>query len=247
MVHQDTDHTHIHFHIQARDINDKKLRFSQQQWRGLHQGWARAYERECGRGRPLVQEHERKIAETRAWKEDRARGIERPSPSRVHLTWSEVEARQIQRSHHEIHQSRTTREVRNSLDREHQVAGRDHALDAALSQQRAAEHSIAARESGVERAVTTVDRVIRELESADQRHQQSTRQAAELTDRPQTQPEREHQLTPGERAAREAVAEISRACEMVRERGTEIAERASELERTYRELDDRAQCRSYER
>jgi hypothetical protein len=70
-VHQDREHTHVHMHIQTRDIDDQKLRFTREEWRNLDQEWARIYAREFGREQAI--EHEMKKNETRAYKQECAR------------------------------------------------------------------------------------------------------------------------------------------------------------------------------
>lgn len=67
-VHQDRENTHAHLHIQTRDVNGHKLRFTREEWQNLDREWALVYEREFGRG--LAEEHERKKQETREYKRE---------------------------------------------------------------------------------------------------------------------------------------------------------------------------------
>src|SRR5919202_1379233 len=65
-VHQDTEHTHVHLHLQARDVQDRKLHFAHAHYQRLDRVWAELYARAFGPEK--LTEHERKKAETRAWK-----------------------------------------------------------------------------------------------------------------------------------------------------------------------------------
>src|SRR5919202_951360 len=42
-VHQDTEHTHVHIHLQTRDIHDRKLHFAGRSYPQLHQAWEAVY------------------------------------------------------------------------------------------------------------------------------------------------------------------------------------------------------------
>ncbi|MGH2365748.1 MAG: relaxase/mobilization nuclease domain-containing protein [Chloroflexota bacterium] len=72
-VHQNTDHTHVHVHLQARDIDGYKLQLDDNKYRELDREWADIYAREFGHDR--AEEHEAKKEETRAWKADYARAM----------------------------------------------------------------------------------------------------------------------------------------------------------------------------
>jgi hypothetical protein len=67
-VHQDRENTHAHLHIQTRDVDGQKLRFTREEWQNLDRDWALIYEREFGRG--LASEHELKKQETRDYKRE---------------------------------------------------------------------------------------------------------------------------------------------------------------------------------
>jgi hypothetical protein len=65
-VHQDTEHTHVHLHVQARDADDHKLHLGRAEYRHLDESWAEVYAREFGREK--LEEHLAKKAETAEWK-----------------------------------------------------------------------------------------------------------------------------------------------------------------------------------
>ena len=83
VVHQNTNNTHIHVHLQAREITGNKLHIALQVYKKLDVGWGEIFGREFGReilARHLekkVQTHQHKIAQAVA----RKAGLER-TPSR---------------------------------------------------------------------------------------------------------------------------------------------------------------------
>jgi hypothetical protein len=85
-VHQDTDHTHVHLHVQARDVDDRKLHFDRGAYGRLDEAWAEVYARAFGREK--LEEHLAKKAETAEWKrayaQARANGHQPPeAPERA--------------------------------------------------------------------------------------------------------------------------------------------------------------------
>ncbi|MFY9223001.1 MAG: hypothetical protein WAQ98_10040 [Blastocatellia bacterium] len=79
--HQNTDHTHIHVLLFARDLDGKKLHFSNSNYKKLDIGWAKLYAKVFGEHK--LEQHIQKKALSRAWKRDKAMGIERDKPYRV--------------------------------------------------------------------------------------------------------------------------------------------------------------------
>ena len=67
-VHQDTDNTHVHVHIQARDVHDEKLHFDRDTYEHLDDAWTEIYHRELGRehqGKEHVMEREFEVEDER--------------------------------------------------------------------------------------------------------------------------------------------------------------------------------------
>jgi hypothetical protein len=90
-VHRDTEHTHVHVWIDARQADGRKVHLSRDRHRALDQSWNRIYARELGRD-PL--EHERKKDHTREAKRDGwARGRRPDYPPRVRATAQELAPR----------------------------------------------------------------------------------------------------------------------------------------------------------
>ncbi|MFY9222928.1 MAG: hypothetical protein WAQ98_09675 [Blastocatellia bacterium] len=79
--HQNTDHTHIHVLLFARDVDGKKLHFSNSNYKKLDIGWAKLYARVFGEHK--LEQHIQKKALSRAWKRDKMMGIERDKPYRI--------------------------------------------------------------------------------------------------------------------------------------------------------------------
>ena len=81
VVHRDTEQTHVHVWIDARQIDGKKIQLARQQHRSLDLSWNHIYSREMGID---PHEHERKKEETRAAKRDAWERRAKPElPARV--------------------------------------------------------------------------------------------------------------------------------------------------------------------
>jgi hypothetical protein len=124
VVHQDTNHTHVHFHIQARDIDGKKLRFERDQWKQLDREWARIYG--CEFGRHQEREHFQKKVETREWKRSKMRGEQRSRPDRVRRgDRDQYGSREGRNAGREFIESRTGRDQRTVADGINRAEGRE--------------------------------------------------------------------------------------------------------------------------
>ena len=81
VVHRDTEQTHVHVWIDARQVDGKKIQLARQQHRNLDLSWNHIYSREMGLD---PREHERKKEETRAAKREAWERREKPElPQRV--------------------------------------------------------------------------------------------------------------------------------------------------------------------
>ncbi len=69
-IHQDTEHTHAHIWIDARDINDRKLQLNYREYRSIDEDWAKDYDKIYGT--TYAQQYEIKKNQTIKWKEKRA-------------------------------------------------------------------------------------------------------------------------------------------------------------------------------
>ena len=98
--HQNTNHTHIHVLLFARDVDGKKLHFSNSNYKKLDIGWAKIYSRVFGEHK--FQQHIDKKAQSRSWKRDRMMGIERDKPHRISLT--NRHQQQFQQQQHQFQQ-----------------------------------------------------------------------------------------------------------------------------------------------
>jgi hypothetical protein len=131
-VHQDRENTHVHLHIQTRDVNGHKLRFTREEWQNLDREWALIYEREFGRG--LADEHERKKQETREYKrecalarvEGREPRLERPD--RADRGESPAQLRQRELRNYGGYETRTGDHQRETPDGERSATPGERAL-----------------------------------------------------------------------------------------------------------------------
>jgi hypothetical protein len=69
-IHQDTEHTHAHIWIDARNLNGKKLQINHREYRSIDEHWAQNYDKNYGT--EYAKKYELKKLETTKWKEKRA-------------------------------------------------------------------------------------------------------------------------------------------------------------------------------
>jgi len=150
-VHQDTEHTHVHVHLQARDIDDHKLHFDRHAYERLDEQWAEVYAREYGPEK--LAEHLERKEETREWKQDYARAIEEgretpPAPERAGHAWNREDTERWEERHYgHDHESRAGDDQRGPADREPDAAERG---DAAAGGARALDDLAGARSRAVQ-------------------------------------------------------------------------------------------------
>ncbi len=95
-VHQDTEHTHVHINLLARQTDGKKVHLVNQDYKRLDEGWAAVYAERFGIEKQT--EHLRKKEETREWKRDYARGVrgvEKPERVDRGLTKDDFKRREV--------------------------------------------------------------------------------------------------------------------------------------------------------
>lgn len=74
-IHQDTEHTHAHIWIDARQIDERKLHVSKKDFEQIRDNWTRQYDREYSTS--FEKEYQAKYEQTREWKQERAKSGER--------------------------------------------------------------------------------------------------------------------------------------------------------------------------
>jgi hypothetical protein len=79
-VHQDTEHTHVHVWIDARQTDGKKIELNNRQFKTIDERWAKIYGREYGV--EYEQQHILKKIETREYKRAKAQGKDVDKPIR---------------------------------------------------------------------------------------------------------------------------------------------------------------------
>jgi hypothetical protein len=75
-IHRDTDHTHSHIWLEARDANEKKINISNKQYKTLDDDFARTCAKEL-QDRSLYDNHINKKNQTQAWKREAYEARER--------------------------------------------------------------------------------------------------------------------------------------------------------------------------
>jgi hypothetical protein len=79
-IHQDTNHTHAHIWIDARQLNGKKIDLDNKTFERIDTAWAKVYAKEYGQ--EYAKNHAEKKLETRNYKRASAHGIEAAKPER---------------------------------------------------------------------------------------------------------------------------------------------------------------------
>ncbi len=135
-VHQDTEHTHVHVHLQARDVDDHKLHFDRHAYERLDEAWAEVYAREYGPEK--LEEHLERKAERREWRREAARahdhGEELPSaPERAGHAWNRDDTERWEGRHYgHDHEGGAGDDQRGVAARTADAADREHALERSL-------------------------------------------------------------------------------------------------------------------
>jgi hypothetical protein len=79
-VHQDTDHTHVHVWIDARQTDGKKIDLDNKKFKSIDEKWSRIYAKEYGA--EYEHQHTLKKLETREYKRAKAQGKQVAKPIR---------------------------------------------------------------------------------------------------------------------------------------------------------------------
>lgn len=127
-IHQDTNHTHIHFHIQSRDTNNKLLRFSPGQWKQTDREWNKIYSREFGKEKEL--EYLNKKMETREWKQSLIRGEGKEKPQRINTINKDIYKERDRRNAgvYELNKERDGRDKRSFADGSKEIENTSRAI-----------------------------------------------------------------------------------------------------------------------
>lgn len=121
-VHRDTDHTHVHVWIDARQDNNRKIDIPPKVYRRLDEDWNKIYSREFGRDE---REHIEKKTETRSHKESQARGeagTEKPHRSTRAIRRSDFDNRE--RRNYGVDKDGAAKNQRRATDEQRGTGGR---------------------------------------------------------------------------------------------------------------------------
>lgn len=119
-VHQDTQHTHAHIWIDARQVDGKKIHLDRQEFRRLDDAWARTYGKHYGK--EYERGHLAKKAETRSYKQARAQGAEHEKPERAGRVTKPKEHANRERRNYGVDESRSGRNQPTASGREQAAA-----------------------------------------------------------------------------------------------------------------------------
>lgn len=167
VVHQDTEHTHIHFHIQARNVEGKKLSFKGKEWKEIDREWNKIYSREFGKEKEA--QHLSKKAETAKWKQSPIR-IE-SKPARVDNKSVEIYRERDRKNAgvYELNKEGIGRDKRSVADENNRIAK--------------AASNITKRQSGVDRGKRAANEFIDKSKRATQQFNRTESRARDLSGR----------------------------------------------------------------
>lgn len=169
-IHQDTDQTHAHIWVDARQLDERKLHSPKDHVNQLCKSWQEQYDREYDTAR--APEFERKRAEMRQWREDKHNGIDRPKPERGGVTqqqWREKDERDRGVKSNGIDESSTGRDQRP-------FAVRD-------SKAEQANRGIAGSQQQLEKSERSIEQSSGNLKQSNQRIERAQRAIANLQSR----------------------------------------------------------------
>lgn len=173
VVHQDTKQTHVHFHIQARDADGKKINFKGNEWKEIDKEWNKIYSREFGKEKEV--EHLRKKTETRDWKESLIKGEKKEKPERVNTVSKKMYVERDRRNAgvYELKESRTGGNQRGTTVR-------DRADETRVENRK---RDVTNRELRIERGERAINNSIDNSKRANEQFNRTESRARELSDR----------------------------------------------------------------
>lgn len=184
-IHQDTEHTHAHIWIDARQIDGKKVHLDAQAYRRLDEAWARTYARHYGR--EYERDHLAKKRETRSYKAARAKGEQRAKPTRAERVINTKEYKAREKRNYGADKERAGRDQSNASERQYAAARGERATNDATGEREYVESRAGAREG----TATAGERALNEYARQSERTEQAARGALREAERVR---EREHRL-----------------------------------------------------
>lgn len=126
-VHRDTDHTHVHVWIDARQENNRKIDIPPKTYRRLDEDWNRIYSREFGRDE---REHTDKKAETQTYKESHGRGeSKQQEPRRATRSMRRDDFDNRERSNYGVDKGGSGENQRGTARGQRAVTGREREIE----------------------------------------------------------------------------------------------------------------------
>lgn len=119
-IHQDTEHTHAHIWIDARQMDGKKIHLDRQEYRKLDDGWARTYAKHYGK--EYERAHLEKKAETQSYKKARAQGAKQERPQRAGRVTKPQDHANRERRNYGVDENRSGRNQPTASGREQAAA-----------------------------------------------------------------------------------------------------------------------------
>ncbi len=156
-IHQDTNHSHAHIWIDARQIDDRKIHLPKDTFKTLDDRWARIYGREYGK--EYEREHLAKKEETRNFKRAKAQGREHPRPSRVSRPTTAKEHKEREARNYGIHEGAARSDKRAATDREQTIKAAEQEINRRAEASKQSDRNLKSAIQGTRELRTELERM----------------------------------------------------------------------------------------
>jgi hypothetical protein len=169
-IHRDTDHTHAHVWIDARDTDERKIQLNNKTYKTLDDEWAKTYAKEFDE-RSIYDEHIQKKYETQNWKreayEARQRGEDLPEkPARTADQRDQIEERRAMYAR----QYGATEYDENGITRnQRRASSGEQEINRSIETSKRAEHAVSSTTREVENEAARLRQAAREMAERSQR------------------------------------------------------------------------------
>jgi hypothetical protein len=174
-IHRDTDHTHTHVWIDARDTDERKIQLDNKTYKTLDDDWAKTYAREFDE-RSIYDEHVNKKYQTQDWKreayEARRRGEDAPAkPARAADERDQIEERRAMHAR----QYGADYDERGITRNQRRASSGEREIDRSIETSKRAERAVRSTTREVENEATRLRQTAREM--AERRQREIDREA----------------------------------------------------------------------
>ncbi len=156
-IHRDTDHTHAHIWIDARQIDDRKIHLPKNKFKTLDDRWAKIYAREYGE--KYEREHLEKKEETRNFKRAKAQGKEHARPERASRPITAREHKEREARNYGIHEGAARSDKRADTNREYIIKEAEQEINRRVETSKQADRNLDAAIQGTRELRAEIERM----------------------------------------------------------------------------------------